>query len=306
MKINMFNSFAILIVILTTGCHNEPYEGDIIIENNACALAIEATNDAALSYVLATPNTLNILCEVYINALENQIEVCGDENGALQSIVTELDNCSINNTLCEDAIAATQVAQTSYNAATDTNFEDLCNAYKDALQNQINSCGPSTTLQAIFEDLGTCEPEFVDTAGTWRLVSWLNNRPLDIDNDGTATNDYLEEIDCYTNETIIFNVNGSGTFFYRSIAEITYTPITGSATDVNFNVVCNEINLNETFSWTQNGNTIPIVYADGSIRNHFRNGNSIFVVIQNGFLATNTEDSSEVIAESVTYVYEKI
>ena len=54
-----------------------------------------------------------------------------------------------------DAQAATDEAQTAYNA--DNTNEDLCNAYKQALENQIAECGDSNgSLQGIIDDLGDC------------------------------------------------------------------------------------------------------------------------------------------------------
>jgi hypothetical protein len=302
----IFRTYVFASLFLFVNCDNEPYEGDIIIEDNSCELAIQASNEAADNYLNANSENFNLFCQAYKDALENQIEKCGDSDGDLQLIIDGLSDCVFNNTLCEEAIAATQQAQVNYQGATDSNFEDLCNEYKSAVQNQIDICGNSSALQSILEELGSCEPVFVDTVGTWRLVSWLNDVPLDINNDGVVTNDYLEEIDCYNNETITFNPNGTGTFFYRSIANFTFTTVMGSTADIDFNVTCNDINIDQTFTWTQSGNTIEITMTDGTILNHFRNGNSLFVVIQDGFLATNTEDSADVFSESVTYVYVRL
>lgn len=58
---------------------------------------------------------------------------------------------------CEDAAAATIAAAQAFNNATNDNYADLCNDYKDALQDQIDACGDdSGALQAIIDDLGDC------------------------------------------------------------------------------------------------------------------------------------------------------
>jgi len=174
-------------------CDNEPYEGDFITEDNSCQLAMLATAQAANDFLNATDDNFNLLCQAYRNALENEIEICGDLDGALQSRIDDLGNC---NNLCPGAIEATQIAQTNYDNATDQNLEELCNLYQNALEYQIEVCGDDGTLQAIIEDLNDCEPAFLETVGNWRLVSWLNDQSLDIDNDGVVTNDYLLSIDC--------------------------------------------------------------------------------------------------------------
>jgi hypothetical protein len=70
-------------------------------------------------------------------------------------------SCSSDNNTpqpnCDEIIAQTLAAQNAFNNATAANHTELCNAYKVALQNQINSCGdPSGDLQVIITDLDDC------------------------------------------------------------------------------------------------------------------------------------------------------
>jgi hypothetical protein len=58
---------------------------------------------------------------------------------------------------CENLSNATDAAQAAYITATASNQEEKCNAYKTALQNEINNCGDELgDLQAIIDDLGDC------------------------------------------------------------------------------------------------------------------------------------------------------
>jgi hypothetical protein len=58
---------------------------------------------------------------------------------------------------CDQAEAATDAAEQAFNASTPSNHEELCNAYKAALQNEIDVCGdPVGVLQSILTDLGDC------------------------------------------------------------------------------------------------------------------------------------------------------
>ncbi len=64
-----------------------------------------------------------------------------------------------NNTAptCEQTTAATLAASQAFANASDANYSALCDAYKDALQDQIDVCGDtSETLQAIIVDLEDC------------------------------------------------------------------------------------------------------------------------------------------------------
>jgi len=301
----IFGSCSIIILLLVLNCDNEPYEGDIITEDNSCALAIQATTEAGNNYLMATDEDSMLLCQVYRDALEDQIEICGDASGELRLLLENLGDCN-NENLCTEAIVATEIALNNYENATDDNFEALCNIYKDALAYQIEVCGEDSLLQSILEELGDCETEFVDTIGAWKLVGWVTNVLRDIDNDGIVTNNYLDEIDCYENETLTFSDNGTGIIFLRSHADISFTLINGPQSGEDFFIDCNPINEDVPFSWVQNGNMITFTQTDGTVSNYFRNGNSLFVAFDDGFYATNTEDSNSVIIERVTFVYVKI
>ena len=76
------------------------------------------------------------LCNKYKTALQDQILSCGDAGGVLQSIIDSLGDCSEDN--CEEAKAATDAAINAYTNATDSDYSNLCNAYKIALENQIS------------------------------------------------------------------------------------------------------------------------------------------------------------------------
>src|SRR5688572_25690796 len=78
---------------------------------------------------------------------------------------------------CEDASAAVIAAGTAYNNATAENFVELCNDYKDALENQISSCGDENgVLQDMVDGLDCTEPT---TNGTISLS--VGSAPLVFD-----------------------------------------------------------------------------------------------------------------------------
>ena len=145
-----------IVLLLVVNCHNEPYEGDIINEDNACALAIQATDNAEQNYLSATEENFTLLCQIYRDALANQIEVCGDEDGNLQLSINTLNTCETVN-LCTQAEAASEIARIDYESAADNTIEDLCNTYKNALAYQIVVCGDDGTLQALINEIGNCQ-----------------------------------------------------------------------------------------------------------------------------------------------------
>ena len=76
---------------------------------------------------------------------------------------------------CEEVTAKTATAKTAFDNATASNLTELCNAYKAALQKQINVCGDTSgALQAIITDLGDCT--LPTTTGT--LSMSLGSAPL--------------------------------------------------------------------------------------------------------------------------------
>jgi hypothetical protein len=86
---------------------------------------------------------------------------------------------------CEQAQAATLVAEQAYSSATAANHEDLCNAYRAALQTEMDVCGdPNGELQAIIADLGDCT--LSTTTGT--LSMNLGSAPLAFDVITVTTN----------------------------------------------------------------------------------------------------------------------
>jgi hypothetical protein len=292
-----------VILLFGLGCQNEPYEGDFPTENNTCLSTMQATANAAQNFLTSTDDDYSLFCQIYRDALEDEIEICGDEDGSLQLLLETLGSCEVIN-LCEEAIAASETARIIYESAADQTIEDLCNAYKNALDFQIEVCGDDGTLQSIIEGLGDCLPEVVEIPGTWKLVSWNTDELRDLDNDGVVTNNYLDDINCYDNETILFNTDGTGTMFLRSLAEFTYAPNNSSDDGVDFFVVCNDISIDKPFTWTETINSVSLLFTDGTSMNLFKNG-GLYIAIDDAFYAESTIDNS-IITERITFVYNKL
>jgi hypothetical protein len=137
---------------------------------------------------------------------------------------------------CEDATAATLAAMQAFQNATNENYTDLCNAYKEALQDQIDSCGDTDgTLQAIIDDLGDCTL----SATTGTLSMSLGSTPLVFDQitvtttgttrhvhgEKSGTTSYEIDFDVEVGQTGANKINN---FTLRLFSQ-TYTPLIPAA-----------------------------------------------------------------------------
>jgi uncharacterized alpha-E superfamily protein len=152
--------FLPLIVFVTLiSCDDEPIDAGIVAQNNNninCQAAVQASAEASLNFAGASEENYEELCLALASAIENQINVCGDDSGELQSALDALD-CTVSSELCANAIALTEAAQMALQNATPENYTQLCNAYATALQAQINACGdPDGELQDMIFYLGSC------------------------------------------------------------------------------------------------------------------------------------------------------
>src|SRR5690606_5825744 len=108
-KLSLLLSVFILLTAFT--CENEPLEGDFVTDepNVTCEQALMNTATAALNFVSATESNYNQLCVAYRNALEDQIDACGDTDGSLQAAIDSL-NCE--NTNPEEPILIKEIITT--------------------------------------------------------------------------------------------------------------------------------------------------------------------------------------------------
>jgi hypothetical protein len=149
-------------------------------------------------------------------------------------------SCSSNNDdsqpTCEEATTATLAAKQAFENSTSSNHTDLCNAYKTALQKQIDACGDTDgILQAIITDLGDC----ILPATTGTLSMSLGSAPLVFDQitvttTGTTRHVHGEKSDT-TSYEIDFDVevgqtgaNKINNFTLRLFSQ-TYTPLIPAA-----------------------------------------------------------------------------
>ena len=173
------------IILSAFTCENEPLEGEFGVNNSiSCEIATQNLLTAVENFASATPTDSNYtqLCLAYKQALQDQILACGDD-GTLQDVVDSLGDCGDDTqpNECDNATTAANQAESAFNNATDTNYTDLCNLYKSALQDKITACGDTDgNIQSVIDGLGECTQsspvgEISLTAGTLPLVFDLVN-----------------------------------------------------------------------------------------------------------------------------------
>lgn len=310
-KLGVLLSAFILLTAFT--CENEPLEGDFVTDDSSnttsCVEAIQNTGDAANAVIASNDDNYVELCNAYVAALENQIAACGDPNGIIQTLVDSLGDCNLDDPdTCESVTIAADVAQNNLNNAPDGQYTNFCNVYVMALENKIELCGDADgSIQAIIDSLGDCSSdggEPTEVVGTWLLTAWNGTEAIDLNNDGTDSTNFLDEMDCYNNETIVFNPDGSGIAMSTSYADIEIFIEAGTTDSYDFTVTCIEEVENTDMTWTQSGNTVSITDAFGTT-DWTLNGNTLSITIPEGFSVVNTDDATVEVTQDLTFVYTK-
>jgi|GEM_PF-1144532 len=299
-----------LLLITVASCDNEPFEGDFNTDGIAgCQGASQATAQAAVNFTGANVDNYSQVCTAYKAALIAQITACGDVNGVLQTAAASLGDCTQFTQPDECAVATTAVgaAQSAFDNATTDNYAELCSTYRTALENLIDQCGANADTQSIIDGLEDCSITNEGNAeieGTWKLTSWLGENPIDLNNDGEESLDFLDEIDCYNNETLVFNADGTGVSMSTSYATFTSEVETGTTNSFDFFVECTAEVENTNFTWTDNGSQLTVTIA-GDAYNYTVDGNELSIFVPSGFVAMDGEDFTVTVNEDLTFIYTK-
>lgn len=265
-------------------CDDEPLEGEFVTDTDAaCQIATLNSTEAALAFLGASSDTFTQICNNYRVAIEAQIIACGDEDGTLQAILEELGDCSQDGSMdisCDDATTAKNEAEVIFNASTDENFTDNCNALTEAIQLMIDTCGPSAELQNQLDDLGDCtlaeNPEVTGeitvTAGTLDIVFdeitvEVEETLLKVMGETSATNNFEVYFEIEEGETGMELINDSFMITFTSVFSASnegFEPFTSSIT-VNADGV-----LQGTFSGnTRNEDNADLSLTSGTINIEF-------------------------------------
>lgn len=212
-------------------------------------------------------------------------------------------------TSCTTAIANTAQAAANFAAVNVDTYTQLCTAYRNALQAQIQACGDEDgTLQLAVDALGDCtdqNQQATEVEGTWLLTAWLGENPIDLNNDGVESANFLDEMDCYTNETLVFTNDGAAVATSTSYAEFDVSIEVGTTNSYDYVVNCIDETEITNGTWSQSGNTITITDDTTNETSDWTiNGNQLSIVVPSGFFAIS-EDATITVTEDLTFVYTK-
>ncbi|MBP0903301.1 hypothetical protein ACFSKN_00235 [Mariniflexile gromovii] len=137
--------------------------------------------------------------------------------------------------------------------------------------------------------------------GVWRLTAMNVEDGFDINEDGVANVNLLNEIDCVNNETLVFESKGVVTSNKTFNPDIKIALLEGTTDAYVFDVECDvEGTINFAVNYTQNNNLIIINESEAIL-----NGNQLTRVFENA-INIYSEDFINVIAtKKVTLVYTK-
>lgn len=141
--------------------------------------------------------------------------------------------------------------------------------------------------------------------GDWKLTSFTSQNAYDLTGNGIISNDIMGQTNCYQNERITFNANGTGADISTSYLIIDLELSAGSITEYEYSFDCVNENNTTAFNWTQNGNNVAIS-MDGYSFSGVQNGTKINFTIPNGFEIPILQDGTVVwTTETLTMEYTK-
>ncbi len=213
---------ALMVLVSIAGCDNEPLEIELTDPSGvSCEQAIENTTAAALAFLNVNEENYTQLCTAYSNALQVQINACGDPTGELQQQLDALGSCTSNPIdNCDSATEALSVAELIFDNASDEGYTEACNAYKTALQNFIDLCGdPDGSVQATLDAVGDCAQNNLDveitlTAGTldieFDMVEVVEEGTLlKVTGETSGANDYMVYFEVNLGDTGVDIINST-------------------------------------------------------------------------------------------------
>lgn len=148
----------------------------------------------------------------------------------------------------------------------------------------------------------------IQVEGTWKLTAWNVGESYDLNNDGTASSNLLDEIDCYNNETIVF-ANNIATYMSTSYADIYFE--SSEEGESTYTIECEQEIENSPAAYSVSGNTVTItetyeedgeVYEDVIVAT--MNGNMLSFVIPDGYYVEG-DDFEVVVEQDLTFVFTK-
>ncbi|QYJ69420.1 lipocalin family protein [Flavobacterium litorale] len=121
----------------------------------------------------------------------------------------------------------------------------------------------------------------VSVNGTWNLTAFTTNEAADINNDGTASTNFIAESGCYGNSSIVF-ANENSAIFNLEELDIELDLVIGTEDSYEYSIDCIGAEP-EVGMYTVSDNSVSVVfdYGDGETETAIfaRSGNTLTVTI---------------------------
>ncbi|MGB1230820.1 MAG: hypothetical protein ACPG5M_01130 [Winogradskyella sp.] len=149
----------------------------------------------------------------------------------------------------------------------------------------------------------------VELTGTWKLTALNAIETYDLNNDGSASINLLNEMNCLTNETLVFSDTNVVTANSTSYVDIYAELETGSTTDYDYTVECESEVYSDPATYVRNGNSVTITIQDDEDEDEVLvgiiSGNTFSFVVPESLYIENLDNFDEDIEQDVTYVFTK-
>lgn len=142
--------------------------------------------------------------------------------------------------------------------------------------------------------------------GNWKLTAFETENAYDLNNDGTASKSVMDETNCHQNETLSFDVNGTGEAISTSYADIQLTLVVGTTDEYEYTIECISETEVTPFAYTKDGNDLDLVIGGFGTASATISGNTLTYVIQDGFfIEVDNNGTTTTVTEDITFVYTK-
>ena len=149
----------------------------------------------------------------------------------------------------------------------------------------------------------SCTKDDVDNSivGTWELTAWNIDEAFDINNDGVSSFNLLSEIDCFSNETLIFEKDNIVSLNTTFNPELSITLLNEEVREYVFDVSCNNDGvISLATSYSVDGNFVLIGESEANIDN-----GKIYLVFKDRIEIHNEGLSKIIDSKDLTLVYTK-
>ena len=97
----------------------------------------------------------------------------------------------------------------------------------------------------------------VSVEGTWELTKFELTEEVDLDNDGTASANLMDQTECFNNSTLVFDADNTADFNIESL-DVEIQPVEGGTEgEYEYVVTCEGVETN-TYTYTTSNNVVTV------------------------------------------------